>query len=192
MRIVSCLFRDMGFRPRLTMARANISGASSGVSEKSILRSWSASTRFQSVRDFLEVAGFFIPRCLSNRNDSDDFMGLGMRNDNHAAAQQTQSNEPRFTVIKPIIQDRNCCPGKNPFNPYEIDPMLLNVGLPLGFIPFKEHVAIVATFCSYVNREQRSRLRELPVLRIQLWAWWSVPLRTAPTCGGGPCCSGAP
>jgi hypothetical protein len=105
------------------------------VSEKSILSSFSASTRFQSVRDFLEVADFFILRCLPNGNDSDHFISLGMGGDNHMTLEQPYGNEPGFAIISPVIQNRDRLARKHLFDPNEVDSVLLNVGLPLRFIP---------------------------------------------------------
>src|SRR5271157_6532171 len=103
--MVNCFFRATGFRPRRTTARANISGVNSGVSENSMLSSGSASTRFQSVRDFLEVACLFIFRCLSNRDDANRFAGLGVRDYHHTPGEQSQRGKPELAVIKSVIRD---------------------------------------------------------------------------------------
>src|SRR5579862_46982 len=55
-----CTFLDNGFEPCRTTARANIPAVNSGISEKSIWSSFSARTRFQSVRDFLKALNFLI------------------------------------------------------------------------------------------------------------------------------------
>jgi hypothetical protein len=74
-----------------------------------------------------------------------------MRDHNHTAVQETQGDEAGFTLVISVVQYGDRRAGKDPLNPYEVDPVLLNVGSPLGFIPFKKHIPMVATSCSYVN-----------------------------------------
>src|SRR5271157_1285733 len=104
--MVSCAFLGTGFRPRRTTARANISGVNSGVSEKSIWLSCSASTRFQSVRDF-KVADFFMLRCLPDGDDAYYFLSLDVCDNNHSLLEQAQGDEPGLAIINPVIQHRN-------------------------------------------------------------------------------------
>jgi hypothetical protein len=78
-------------------------------------------------------------RCLPNGNDSDYFIGFSMRDDNHMTLEQTHGNEPGFAIINPVIQDRDSLARKHPFDPKEVDSVLLNVGLPFRFIPFILH-----------------------------------------------------
>jgi len=78
-------------------------------------------------------------RCLPDGYDPDDFIGLGMRNDNYTTLEQTHGNEPGLAIINPVIQDRNRLARKHLFDPNEVDSMLLNVGLPFRFIPFILH-----------------------------------------------------
>ncbi len=86
-------------------------------------------------------------------------MGLGVRDHDHPAAKYAQGDEPEFTVIKPVIQERDSFTGKYLLNSHEVDAMLLNVGLPLGLVPFISHGAIVATLCSYVKHDQEAEDR---------------------------------
>jgi hypothetical protein len=75
-------------------------------------------------------------RCLPDGYDPDDCIGLGMRNDHNTTLEQTHGNKPGLAIIKPVIQDRDRLARKHPFDPNEVDSMLLNVGLPFRFIPF--------------------------------------------------------
>src|SRR5258706_41153 len=103
MRRVSCFFRAIGFRPRRTTARANISGVIIGMSEKSISSSFIACSRFQSVSDFFEVDDFLILMSLPSRNNSDRFVGFGVRKGHYYAIQQTQREKPSLSIRVPII-----------------------------------------------------------------------------------------
>src|SRR5262249_23407882 len=83
--IVSWAFRVTGLSPRRTMARANISGVNSGLSDRSISLSVVAFNRFQSERDFLEVIFFFIPCSFSGRDDANGVVRLRMNNKQYKA-----------------------------------------------------------------------------------------------------------
>jgi len=118
-RSVNCRFRGGGFSPRRTTALANISGVSSGLSDKSISSSRMASRRFQSVIDTLEE-DFLLTACrFSCGNESNLPVSLGVRHGDDSVSQQPESDEAVFSTVS------------------EVDPMLTDVRLPLALVPFR-------------------------------------------------------
>jgi len=108
--------------------------------------------RFQSVCDLLEVAVFFIPGCLSRRNDSDHFISFRMHNDHYALIKQSKCDKAFFSIIETIIRNRDSVSFKHLFDSREINSMFEKVGSPLSFIPLKSHQLIVVTDYSYVKK----------------------------------------
>lgn len=144
-RRVSCRLRGGAFNPRRTMARANISGVSSGFSDRSMSSSRSASKRFQSVIDCLEEC-FLLTACrFSRRDDSDPLAGLCMHNRDHPALNQSEGDEALFPVVGPRVLDCNRVAVKDCGAVGEVEPMLTDVCQPLLFIPFE-----LNAHCSYI------------------------------------------
>lgn len=65
---VSCFLRGIGLKFRRRTARANISGVTSGMSEKSISSSFMASSRFKSVFDFFVGVVLLISSLVHDSN----------------------------------------------------------------------------------------------------------------------------
>jgi hypothetical protein len=122
------------------MARANISGVIAGLSDKSISSSFIAFNRAQSVRDFLEVADFFIMCCLSDGDDSNYFVGFSMSNDYHVLLEQCESDKAFFPVIEAVVSDCNRRTLEGRFDTNKINTVFDNVGLTFSFIPLKSHL----------------------------------------------------
>jgi hypothetical protein len=144
------------------------------VSEKSISSSFNASTRNQSVRNCLEVADFFIFRRLSYRNDSDDFIGLRVRDHHHPIPEQSQCDKSLFAIIQTLIKNGNGLALKDLFDPNEINSVFPNIGLAFRLTPLKSYMRIVATNCSYFNDAPDSS--ERPEARLMPRSTVSVPL----------------
>ncbi len=104
-RIVSCTFGSLGFKPRRTTALANSSGVSSGLSERSISRSLIARTRFQSVSDLIDVDVLFIRGRLSHGNDTDGVCIFCMHDDHNDASERTYADIALFAVFLAVIQE---------------------------------------------------------------------------------------
>lgn len=154
-RNVSCRFRRGAFNPRRTTARANISGVSSGFSERSMSSSRSASRRCQSVIDRFEKC-FLLTACrLSRGYDSNPLIGLGMRHRDQPALHQSDSDEALFTVSGARVLDGDRIAGEHRLAIGEVEPVLADVRLALLLVPFK-----LNNHCSYILtlREERACL----------------------------------
>jgi len=95
----------MGFRPRRTTPLANISGVTSGISDKSISASVMASRRLKSVPDFFKVAFFFILSCLSGRDDPEDVVFISVSHNDDAELQESKGDLAGFAIIKAFVLD---------------------------------------------------------------------------------------
>src|ERR1039458_1130377 len=126
------------FFPGQRMARLKKSGPSSGLSEKSISESRSASTRFQLVLDRFFVLFAFTMGCLSKRDDTN---GLGSTfrkdHDGSAAANRADSNPAAFSVVFSHIGREEKDAAKHLFRIRQVETMFSNVLPVLVFIPFE-------------------------------------------------------
>ncbi len=143
-RRVSCRLRGGAFNPWRTTARANISGVSSGFSERSISSSRRASKRFQSVIDRFEECFSFTACRFSRGNDPNRLVGLGMHHREHPALHQSDGNEALFAVVGARVLDCDRIAAEHCLAISEVEPVLADVRLALFLVSFE-----LGSYCSY-------------------------------------------
>lgn len=141
---MACCLSGIGFNPLRTMARANISGVTSGFSEKSMSVSLSASARVQSVFERFVVERLLTFACFSYRDDADRFGGLCVDNRDYTTFQQTERYKTLLSIVETIVFDGYGEIVEDRFAFHKVDAMLADVGEPLRFVPFKYH-------CNYIS-----------------------------------------
>jgi hypothetical protein len=112
----------------LTTALANISGVSSGISDKSISSFFIVSRRSQSVCDFLEIVDLFIFCRFSSRYDTDIFTTFCERYYDHQTSQDAKSDKSWFTIIETLIRDDDNIAIENLWDIDEINAKFFDIG----------------------------------------------------------------
>lgn len=143
-RRVTCSLGATGTSPRRTTAFANISGVISGLSDKSMSSSRSASRRFKSVLDNFEVVLLLTFGRFSYRDYSNDVCRLSMRDDNNAISEQAKRYETFLSIVETVVRYRGGLASEYRLTVFEVDPVFSEIRSAFPLVP-----SCCGSNCSY-------------------------------------------
>jgi hypothetical protein len=83
----------------------------------------------------LAVEVRFIAVCLAHGNSSDRLVGFDINDQHDQTIQQADADHAPLAIVRPAVLDQHHRAGEYSGRVGEVQPMLLEVGLPPGFVP---------------------------------------------------------